>query len=142
MCLIHDPELKKKWLPKKRFIAYKVIIEDREDVYQCSLVHVRGYHNTSVHYWYEWTVGIHEQSVRKLDDDGRASSGFYVYLDKKTAFEYSSSWKKVIAVHVKPEDMIYAGIHAEARVAVCRKLTVKSMRPLKKASCVLLITEN
>lgn len=124
MCITHNPDLLKEWLPDKPFVAYKVIKDG----------------NTSIHYRHEWTVGTHTQSVDEVDcNNNDTKSGLYVYMDKKAAeSDFSHRCQcgicgrcKIIEVHINPKDVVYAA-HTwlsamETRVLVVKKLIVKSL---------------
>lgn len=122
MCAIHEPELLKKWKPKKSFIAYKVITRT----------------NISASYEYQWLLGLHKTVVRSLHD-GLTSQGFYVYIDRESAFKclFDEVYFKVIAVHIDPKDVVYAGycvaspISGRHRTFICRRVTIKSLRGLR-----------
>lgn len=128
MCVIHEPELLKKWKPKKSFIAYKVITRT----------------NISASYEYQWLLGLHKTVVRSLHDR-LTSQGFYVYIDRESAFftqSHNGVYFKVVAVHIDPKDVVYAGhcvvyaghcamAETNDRVFICRRVTIKSLRGLR-----------
>ncbi len=127
MCISHDPSYLKVWTPEKCFVAYKVIVR----------------WNKSTNFVYSWSVGVHTVCVAELKsyvpgltkkEQGVSSTGFYVFLDRKVAFRLKNHMTecKVMAVHVDPSDIVYVGYHFGDRVAVCRRVEVKSLRGLRK----------
>lgn len=136
MCIKHNPDLLKHWRHENRgndvIVAYKVIWKD----------------NTSLIYNnHTWTVGIHQIIVQKLkplypsrakrdsDELSFTGRGFYVYLHRNYPFvqksKYEDSSARVIAVYVKPKDVVYMG-YDRTTILVCRALEVKSLRGLKE----------
>ena len=123
MCISHKPELLKKWKPKKLFIAYKTVDKNNR---------------STIFDQKQWFLGVHSSVVSRLSLNGYAVRGFYVYIDREMAFRNKELYGhcKVIAVHIDPKDVVYAGYCDPAavgwRIFVCRRLTVKSLRGLRE----------
>lgn len=124
MCIKHDPEMLKQWRLENKgknvIVAYKIIEGSNDSL-------LNDYH---------WSIGKHKVAVEKLNDND-SGRGFYAYLSIHDAF---ADWRyneeetdKVIAVHIKPKDVVYMGKDCDNyAIIVCRALEVKSLRRLRK----------